>query len=87
MTDFKRTSLSSSGAIRPTFTKAEARVFKIQERMRDNKQPIGKQHTDNQSEEDMSHRGGKGEKEEETGRRKKSKLIFFCFHRSRIYCP
>ena len=29
---------------------------------RDSKQPTGKQHTYNQSEEDTSHRGGKGEK-------------------------
>ena len=40
---------------------------------RDNKQPIGKQHADNQSEEDTqkSHRGGKGEKEEETEKEKR----------------
>ena len=41
--------------------------------MRD-KQPIGKQHADNQSEEDTSHKGGKGEKVEETGKEEKSKL-------------
>ena len=40
------------------------------EARRDNKQPISKQHTDNQSEEITSQRGGKGEKEEETERLK-----------------
>ena len=44
-----------------------------QKRKRDNKQPIGKQHTDNQSKEDVNHRGGKVEKEEESERGKKSK--------------
>ena len=39
--------------------------------MKYNKQPIGKHHADNQSEEDTSHRGEKGEKEEETGRKKR----------------
>ena len=33
------------------------------------KQPIGKQHADNQSEEGKSLRGGKSEKEEETGKK------------------
>ena len=39
-----------------------------QESKRDNKQTIEKQHADNQSEEDSSHIGGKGEKEKETER-------------------
>ena len=38
---------------------------------RDNKQPIENQDADNQSEEETSHRGGKGEKEEETERGEK----------------
>ena len=71
MTGFKRTSLSSSGAMRLTLTKAEARLSKIQESKRDNKQPIRQQHADNKSEEDTSHRSGKGEKEKKTGREKK----------------
>ena len=65
MTSFKRTSFSSSGAMQPTPAKAEARLNKTQESKRDNKQPMRKQHADNQSEEDTNHRGGKGEKEEE----------------------
>ena len=44
---------------------AEAGLSKTQKIKRDNKQPIGKQHAGNQSEEDTLHRGGKGEKEEE----------------------
>ena len=56
--------------MRPTPTKAEARLRKNR---RDNKLPIGKQHADNQSEEDNSHRGGKVEKGEETGRGKRVK--------------
>ena len=40
------------------------------ENKRNNKQSIGKQHANNQSEEDKSHKVGKGEKEEETGREK-----------------
>ena len=57
LTWFKRTSLSSSGAMQPTPTKAEARLNKTQTNKRDNKQPIGKQLADSQSEEDKSHRG------------------------------
>ena len=57
--------------MRPTPTKAEARLSKTQENKKNNKQPIGKQHADSQSEEDKSHRDGKGEKEEETGREKR----------------
>ena len=71
MTDFKRTSLSSSSAKQSTTTKAEIRLSKTQENKRDSKQPTGKQHADNQSEEDKSLRGRMGEKEEETGRGKK----------------
>ena len=44
-----------------------------QEKKEDNKQPLGKQHTNNQSEEDTSPSGEKGEKEEETGRKKRIK--------------
>ena len=73
MTGFKRTRLSSSGAKGPTTTKAEVRLSKTQENKRDNKQPIGKQHADNQSEEDKSLRGGMGEKEEETVKEKRVK--------------
>ena len=51
--------------MRPTPTKAEARLSKTQKSKRDNKQPIGKKHADNQSEEDTKHRGEKGEKQEE----------------------
>ena len=51
--------------------KAEARLSKTQESKRDNKQPIGKQHADNQTEKDPNHTGGKGEIEEETGREKR----------------
>ena len=79
MTSFKRTSLSSSGAMWPTPTKAEARLSKTQESKRDNKQPIRKQHADKQKEEDMNHRGEREEKEEETGRKKKSKLNVLIF--------
>ena len=57
--------------MRPTPTKAEDRLSKTQENKRDIKQPIGKQHVDNQSEEEKSLRGGNGEKEEETGKRKR----------------
>ena len=64
--------------MRPTPTKAEARLSKTQESKRDNKQPIRKQHADNQTEVDTSRRGRKGEKEGEAGREKKTKLnIFF----------
>ena len=70
-TGFKRTSLSSTGAMRPTLTKAEARLRKTQENKRDNKHPIIKQHADNQSEKDTGHWGEKREKEEETGRKKR----------------
>ena len=55
----------------PTSMKTEARLSKTQEGMRDNKQSTGKQHAGNQSEEDMSHRDRKGEKEEETGKEKR----------------
>ena len=65
---FKKTSLSSSGAKQPTTTKAEGRFSKTQEDKRDNRQPIGKQHANNQSEEGKSLRSGKSEKEEETGK-------------------
>ena len=41
-------------------TKAEARLSKTQKSKRDNKQPIGKQHVYNQSEEGTNYRGGKG---------------------------
>ena len=34
----------------------------------DNKQPIGKQHADKQSEVNRSHIGGKGKKDGETGK-------------------
>ena len=51
--------------MQPTPTEAEARLRQTQESKRDNKQPMRKQHADNQSEEDTNHRGGKGEKEEE----------------------
>ena len=55
-------------------------LSKTQENKKDNKQPIGKQHADNQSEEDKSLRGGMEEKEDETGREKKVKInIFFHF--------
>ena len=39
-TGFKRTSLSSSGTMRPIPTKAETRISKVQESKRDNKQSI-----------------------------------------------
>ena len=65
------TSFSSSGTIGPTPTKAETRLSKTQESMRGNKHPIGKQRTNNQLEEYISNKGGKGEKEEETGREKR----------------
>ena len=71
MTAFKRTSLSSSGAMQPTRTKEEVRLSKTQENKRNNKQPIEKQLAINQSEEDKSHREGEGEKEEETEREKR----------------
>ena len=73
MTSFKRTSLSSSGAKQPTTMKAEIRLRKTQVNKRDNKQPIGKQHADNQSEEAKSLRGGKSEKKEETGKKNRVK--------------
>ena len=56
--------------MRPILTKIEARLRKTQKNKRDNKQPILKQHEDNQSEVDTNHRDGKGEKEEETAREK-----------------
>ena len=59
--------------MRPTPTKAEARLCKTHESKRDNKQPIGKQHADNQPEESKSLRGSMGEKEEETEREKRLK--------------
>ena len=65
------TSLSLSGVIRPTPTKAEARLNKTQESTRDNKQLIGKQHADNQPEENTHHRDGKREKEEGLGRKQR----------------
>ena len=49
-----------------------------QESKRENKQPIGKQHVDNQSEEDTSHRDGKREKEEET-EKKSNQNINKCY--------
>ena len=61
--------------MRPAITKTETRLSKTQESKRDNKQQIGKKHADNESEEDTNHRGGKGEKKEETGR-EKSKLKY-----------
>ena len=67
-TGFKRTNLSSSGAMWPTPTKAEAGLSKTWERMKYNKQSIGKQYADNLSEEDTSHTDGKGEKDEKTER-------------------
>ena len=39
--------------------------------MRDNKPPKGKQHAENQSDEDASHTGGREKKEEETGNEKR----------------
>ena len=56
--------------------KAEARLSKTKENMRDDKQSIRIPHADNHLEEGMSHSGGKGEKEDETGR-EKSKLSIF----------
>ena len=53
--------------MRPNPTKADVRLSKKQENKSYNKQRIGKQHADNQSEEKKSLRGGKGEKEEEIG--------------------
>ena len=49
---------------------SRSQTEQTQRSKRDNKQPIGKQRANNQSEEDTKHRGGKGEKEEETGREK-----------------
>ena len=49
-----------------------------QESKRDNKQPVGKQHADNQSKEYISRSGEKGEKGEESGRGKsKIKQMLF----------
>ena len=67
---------------KPFFIRCKANYYyesrrqteQTQESKRDNKQPIGKQHTDSQSEEDLSHSGEKGEKEEETGKEKMSKI-------------
>ena len=78
-TGFKRTRLSPEGAIRVTPTKAEAKLRKTQESKRDDKQPIGKLHADNQSEEDANHRCGKGEKEAETGREKRVNQTLFIY--------
>ena len=63
--------------MRPTPTKAETRLSKTRESIRGNKQPIAKHHADKQSEENTSHRGGKGKKEIETEREKKSELNNF----------
>ena len=62
-----------------TFSSCESRsqIEQIQESKRDKKQPIEKQHADNQSEEDTRHRGGKGKKWEETESRKKDTKIKF----------
>ena len=57
--------------MRPSHTKKDARLSKTQESKKDNKQLIRMQHADNQSEEDSSLRGGKGEKEEEQEGKKK----------------
>ena len=43
----------------------------------DNKQPIGKQHADNQSEVDTSYRARKGENEKVTGRERIVNYFFF----------
>ena len=54
------------------FHRSKNQTEQMQESKRDNKQPIGKQHADNQSEEDKSLRGGRSKKGE------KSKInIFF----------
>ena len=53
--------------------KSRSQAEQTQETKRDNKQPIGKQHTGSRSEEDTSHRDGKREKEEETEMGKKRK--------------
>ena len=63
--------------MRPTPMETEARLSKTQESKRDNKQPIGKQHAHNQSEEGKSLRGGESEKEEETGKKNRVKEAFF----------
>ena len=57
----------------PTTTKAEGRLSKTQVNKKDNKQPIGKQHASNQSEEGKSPSGGKSEKEGETGKKNRVK--------------
>ena len=59
--------------MRTTTMKAEVRLSKTLVKKRNNKQPIEKQHADNQSEEDKSLRGGKSEKEEETGKKNRVK--------------
>ena len=41
--------------MRPATTKAEVRLSKTQENKRDNKQPIGNQHADNQSKENKNY--------------------------------
>ena len=77
MASFKKTSFPPSGTIGLTPTQAETILSKTQESMRNNKQPIRKQHADNQSEEDTSHRGGKGEKEEGTERGKNAAKLTY----------
>ena len=52
------------------FHRRRSKIEQTQEIKSDNKQPEGKQHADNQAEVDTTNRGGKGEKEEETGREK-----------------
>ena len=56
--------------------KAEGRLSKTQVNKRDNKQPIGKQHADNQSEEGKSLRGGK------SALKKKTFTIVFCSYKA-----
>ena len=45
--------------------RSRSQTEQTQEIKKENKQTIGKQHADNQSEEDTSHTGGNGKKEEE----------------------
>ena len=47
---------------------SRSQTEQTQRSKRDNKQPIGKQHADNQSEENTGHSSEKGEKEEEAAR-------------------
>ena len=68
------------------FHESRSQTEQTQKSKRDSKQPIRRQHADNQTEKETSHSGGNREKKEEAGKKKSKLNKNNCFNFSFFIC-